>query len=150
MTVTCGYLTAMTLDANTMHDQNTKVIEEFRRNGGHVGGNFEGAPVLLLHTTGAKTGTPRINPMMYQPVGEAFAVFASAAGDDANPAWFHNLVAHPDVTAEVGTDTVAFHARVLDEGERAPIWDRQKHDYPGFRDYEAKTDRTIPVVLLER
>jgi hypothetical protein len=78
------------LDAERMHAQNSQVIDEFRRNGGHVGGNFEGAPVLLLHTIGAKSGTERINPMMYQQVGDAYAVFASAAGDDDHPAWFHN------------------------------------------------------------
>ncbi|MCU1361633.1 MAG: hypothetical protein JWN99_2922 [Ilumatobacteraceae bacterium] len=139
----------MTLDAEKMHAQNAQVIDEFRRNGGHVGGNFEGAPVLLLHTTGAKSGAARINPMMYQPVGDAYAVFASAAGDDADPAWFHNLVAHPDVTAEIGNETLTLHARVLDDAERAPIWERQKQDYPGFAGYEAKTDRTIPVVMLE-
>ena len=106
----------MTLDAEKMHSQNAQVIEEFRRRGGHVGGNFEGAPVLLLHTVGAKSGEPRVNPMMYQRVGDAYAVFASAAGDDANPAWFHNLVAHPDVTAEIGNVELDLHARVLDEG----------------------------------
>jgi hypothetical protein len=79
-----------TLNAERMHAQNSQVIDEFRRNGGHVGGNFEGAPVLLLHTIGANSGTERINPMMYQQVGDAYAVFASAAGDDDHPAWFHN------------------------------------------------------------
>ena len=139
----------MALDADQMHVQNSQVIDEFRRNGGHVGGNFEGAPVLLLHTIGAKSGAERINPMMYQQVGDAYAVFASAAGDDDHPAWFHNLRAHPDVTAEVGATTLKLHARVLDNTERAPTWDRQKSDYPGFAGYAAKTDRVIPVVVLE-
>ena len=142
-------LERMTLDAEQTHSQNSQVIDEFRRNGGRVGGNFEGAPVLLLHTVGAKSGAERINPMMYQQVGDAYAVFASAAGDDDHPAWYHNLLAHPDVTAEVGTTTLALHARVLDDAERAPIWERQKSDYPGFAGYEAKTDRIIPVVRLE-
>lgn len=84
-----GSVVRKALDAERMHAQNSQVIDEFRRNGGHVGGNFEGAPVLL-HTIGAKSGTERINPMMYQQVGDAYAVFASAAGDDDHPAWFQN------------------------------------------------------------
>lgn len=131
-------------------DWNAQIIEEFRNNAGKVGGNFEGAPLLLLHTTGAKSGLERVNPMMYQDLGEGrLAVFASYAGLDVNPAWFHNLVAHPDVTAEVGTETRSFRARVADSAEREPIWTKQKADYPGFAGYEAKTDRIIPVVILD-
>lgn len=130
-------------------DFNQTIIDEFRANEGHVGGQFEGAPLLLLHTVGAKTGQARVNPMMYQQVGDGVAVFASKAGAPDNPAWFHNLVAHPDVTAEVGTDTVALHARVAEGDEREQIWERQKTDYPGFADYESQTDRIIPVVVLE-
>jgi deazaflavin-dependent oxidoreductase (nitroreductase family) len=133
-----------------MSDWNTQTIEEFRANGGKVGGNFEGAPLLLLHTTGAKTGQERVNPMMYQDLGDGrLAVFASYAGLDMNPAWYHNLIAHPDVTAEIGTATRAFRARTAPTGEREPIWQKQKHDYPGFADYEKKTSREIPVVILE-
>jgi deazaflavin-dependent oxidoreductase (nitroreductase family) len=131
-------------------DWNQAVIDEFRANDGRVGGNFEGAPLLLLHTTGAKTGRGRVNPMMYQDLGDGrVAVFASYAGMDVHPAWFHDLVAHPEVTAEIGTRTRALRARVPDADERAPIWERQKAAYPGFADYEAKTDREIPVVVLE-
>ena len=133
-----------------MSSWNDKVIEEFRANGGKVGGQFDGAPLLLLHTTGAKSGQERVSPVMYQQVGDAYAVFASYAGLDVNPAWYHNLLAHPDVSAEIGTDTVALHARDLPPAERDPIWEKQKAAYPGFADYESKTDRTIPVVLLER
>ena len=86
--------------------------------------------------------------MMYQHVGDAYAV-CSATGDDDHPAWYHNLLAHPHVTAEVGTTTLALHARVLDDADRAPIWERQKSECPGFTGYEAKTDRIIPVALLE-
>ena len=136
-----------------MNDWNDKVIEEFRSHGGRVGGRFEGAPLLLLHHTGARTGRERVNPMMYQAVGDAFAVFASKAGADTNPDWFHNLRAHPEVTVEVGdgerVQTVPVTARVLDDEERAPIWATQKERYPGFADYETKTTRVIPVVLLE-
>ena len=132
-----------------VNDWNKTIIDEFRANGGRVGGNFEGAPLLLLHTTGAKSGQERINPMMYQDLGGSIAVFASMAGAPNNPAWFHNLVANPDVTVEIGTETKAFRARVAEPGEREPIWTRQKADYPGFADYESKTDRVIPVVILD-
>jgi deazaflavin-dependent oxidoreductase (nitroreductase family) len=133
-----------------MSDWNDKVIAEFRANEGRVGGNFEGAPLLLLHSTGARSGQERVNPMMYQAVGDAFAVFASKSGADTNPDWFHNLKAHPDARIEVGTETLDVTARVLDAGEREPIWETQKARYPGFADYETRTDRVIPVVLLER
>ncbi|MFV0527043.1 MAG: nitroreductase family deazaflavin-dependent oxidoreductase [Acidimicrobiales bacterium] len=133
-------------DAN---DWNAQVIQEFRANGGKVGGNFEGAPLLLLHTTGARSGRERISPVMYQDLGGPIAVFASKAGADTNPDWYHNVVANPQVTAEVGTETRAFTARVAGPDERSGIWERQKADYPGFADYEAKTDRVIPVIVLD-
>lgn len=133
-----------------MTDWNTRVIEEFRANEGRVGGSFEGAPLLLLHSTGARSNTERVNPMMYQAVGDGFAVFASKAGADTNPDWYHNLVAHPEASVEVGTDTVDVTARVLGADEREPIWETQKRRYQGFADYETKTDRVIPVVMLDR
>ena len=133
-----------------MSDWNTAIIEEFRANGGKVGGNFEGAPLLLLHTTGAKSGQERVSPMMYQDLGGgSVAVFASKAGAPDNPDWFHNVVANPEVTAEIGTETRSFRAHVATSEEREPIWSKQKADYPGFADYEKNTDRTIPVVVLE-
>ena len=132
------------------NDWNAQIIEEFRNNAGKVGGNFEGAPLLLLHTTGAKSGLERVNPMMYQDLGDGrIAVFASAAGADSHPAWYRNVVAHPDVSAEVGTDTLSFRARTADVDERDPIWTKQKNDYPGFAEYEANTSRVIPVVILD-
>ncbi|MCB0977190.1 MAG: nitroreductase family deazaflavin-dependent oxidoreductase [Acidimicrobiales bacterium] len=131
-------------------DWNAQIIEEFRANGGKVGGAFEGAPILLLHSTGAKSGAERINPMMYQDLGDGrVAVFASKAGADTNPDWYHNVVAHPDVSAEIGSDTRPFRATVASEADREPIWTKQKADYPGFADYEAKTSRVIPVVILD-
>ena len=133
-----------------MSDWNKAVIEEFRANGGKVGGNFQGAPLLLLHSTGAKSGQERLHPMMYQDLGDGrVAVFASYAGMDVHPAWYHNLVATPDATVEIGTETRPVTARVAGDEERSPIWEKQKADYPGFADYEKKTDRTIPVVILE-
>jgi deazaflavin-dependent oxidoreductase (nitroreductase family) len=133
-----------------MSDWNDKVIAEFRANEGRVGGNFEGAPLLLLHSIGARTGQERVNPMMYFAVGDGFAVFASKSGADTHPDWYHNLKAHPEAKVEVGTETFDVTARVLDADEREPIWQEQKRRYPGFADYERKTDRVIPVVMLER
>jgi deazaflavin-dependent oxidoreductase (nitroreductase family) len=132
-----------------MSDWNNKIIGEFRGNEGRVGGPFEGAPMLLLHTVGARTGQERVNPMMYMRVDGGYAVFASKAGAPSNPDWYHNLLAHPKVTAEIGTSTVELIARVAEDGEREPIWAAQKAAYPGFADYERKTTRQIPVVILE-
>ncbi len=132
-----------------MSDWNDKIIEEFRANGGKVGGPFDGAPILLLHTTGAKTGQERVNPMMYRAIDGGYAVFASKAGAPTNPDWYHNLVAHPDVQAEIGTQTLALRAHVAADAEREPIWTAHKTEYPGFQEYEEKTTRQIPVVILE-
>jgi deazaflavin-dependent oxidoreductase (nitroreductase family) len=130
-------------------DWNSKIIEEFRANGGTVGGPFEGAPLLLLHTTGAKSGQQRVNPVMYQQVPGGYAVFASKGGAPVNPDWYHNLLAHPDVQAEIGTRTVDLVARVAEGEERERIWAAQKAANPGFADYERKTSRQIPVIVLE-
>jgi deazaflavin-dependent oxidoreductase (nitroreductase family) len=132
-----------------MTDWNSTVIEEFRANGGKVGGQFEGAPLLLLHTTGAKTGAERVNPVMYRKIDGGYAVFASKGGAPANPDWYHNLLANPRVRAEIGTETVELTARVADPQTRERIWAAQKGAYPGFADYERKTARQIPVVILE-
>ena len=133
-----------------MSDWNTKVIEEFRATGGKVGGQFDGAPLILLHSTGAKSGQDRVAPVMYLADGDDLVVFASKAGADTNPDWFHNLKANPDTRVEIGPDTVAVRARVAEGEERDRLFDRQKAAYPGFADYEAGTDRVIPVVVLER
>ena len=133
-----------------MSDWNTAIIEEFRANAGKVGGNFDGAPMLILHTTGAKTGKERVNPLVYQAVGDDVAIFASKGGAPDNPDWFHNLVAHPDITVEIGTETVPMRARRAEDDERERIWTRQKQVMPGFADYEANTPRQIPVLILER
>jgi deazaflavin-dependent oxidoreductase (nitroreductase family) len=131
-------------------DWNAKIIEEFRANGGKVGGNFEGAPLLLLHSTGAKSGKERVHPMMYLPDDGRLVVFASKAGMPTNPDWYHNLVANPRASVEVGTDTVDVNARVATGDERERLWSRQKELYPGFAEYEQKTTREIPVIVLER
>ena len=127
---------------------NANIIEEFRANQGKVGGPFEGAPVLLLHTTGAKSGRERVNPMMYLRDGERVFVFASKAGADTHPDWFHNLVANPVVEAEIGTTTMSGTASALDEDERRRVYAIQAERFPGFAEYEKKTSRVIPVVEL--
>jgi deazaflavin-dependent oxidoreductase (nitroreductase family) len=133
-----------------VQDWNTGIIKEFRANAGKLGGQFEGAPMLLLHSTGAKTGTERVNPMMYQQAGDAWAVFASKGGAPTNPDWYHNLVAHPSAEIEVGAEVVPVKARVAEGDEREGIWTKQKAAYPGFAEYEQNTPRRIPVVILER
>lgn len=133
-----------------MDDFNTSIITEFRANGGKVGGQFAGAPLLLLHTTGARSGQERVNPMMYLQDGDRLLVFASKAGSDDHPAWYHNLLAHPEVTVEVGDDTYAATARPLEGAERDEKYAEQAARYPGFADYQAKTTRVIPVVALAR
>jgi deazaflavin-dependent oxidoreductase (nitroreductase family) len=130
-------------------DWNSKIIAEFRANGGKVGGPFEGSLLLLLHTVGAKSGQPRVNPVMYQDIGDGVAVFASKAGAPTNPAWYFNLLATPRARAEIGTGTVEVLAREAEGAERDRIWEAQKRDYPGFADYERKTTRQIPVIILE-
>jgi deazaflavin-dependent oxidoreductase (nitroreductase family) len=130
-------------------DWNSQIIAEFRANGGKVGGYFEGGTLLLLHTVGAKSGQPRVTPMMYQDIGDGVAVFASKAGAPTNPAWYHNLLANPRVSAEIGTETLPFVARVAEGAERDRIWEAQKQANPGFADYERKTTRQIPVIILE-
>lgn len=132
-----------------MDNWNDKIIKEFRENDGRVGGQFAGAPLLLLHTVGAKSGQPRLNPMMYQKLDRGYAVFASKAGAPSHPDWYHNLRAHPQVKAEIGTDTLDLVARVAAGDERERIWSAQKDAFPGFAEYEAKTTREIPVVVLE-
>jgi len=131
-------------------DFNGKVIAEFRENGGKVGGFFEGAPLLLLHHNGAKSGTERVNPLVYQQVDDSYAIFASAGGQPRDPQWFRNLVAHPEVTIEVGTSTLKATARVAEGDERDSIWTTQKERMANFAEYEKNAaPRVIPVVVLD-
>lgn len=135
-----------------MSDFNQRVIEEFRANEGRVGGSYEGRTLLLLHHRGAKSGTGYINPLAYQRLSDdSVAIFASKGGAPTNPDWFHNVVANPDVSVEIGTESFAARAHVATGEERETIWEKQKADWPGFADYEEKTKeiREIPVVVLE-
>ena len=127
-------------------DRNAQIINEFRSNGGDLGG----APLLLLHTIGAKSGKQRVNPVEYQQLEGALAVFGSKAGSPTNPDWYFNLLASPDVTVEIGTEIQRLRARVAEGAERARIWARQKELRPNFANYELTAGREIPVVLLEK
>jgi deazaflavin-dependent oxidoreductase (nitroreductase family) len=134
------------------NDFNRRVVEEFRANDGKVGGPFEGLPLVLLHHTGAKTGTERVNPLAYQRVGDdSVAIFASKGGAPTNPDWFHNLVANPNASIEIGTERHNVTARVATGDERQKVWEAQKEAFPNFAEYETTADgREIPVVVLDK
>jgi deazaflavin-dependent oxidoreductase (nitroreductase family) len=134
--------------SGSSYDFNAYTIAEFRRNHGRVGGQFEGAPLLLLHHTGARSGKARINPMMYLKDGDRYLVFASKGGADTNPDWYYNLKAHPDVQIEVGDETIDVRAEEITGPERDRLYARQASLYPGFAQYQRRTKRTIPVMAL--
>ncbi|NED97754.1 nitroreductase family deazaflavin-dependent oxidoreductase [Phytoactinopolyspora alkaliphila] len=129
---------------------NEQIIKEFRANAGSVGGDFEGTPMVLVTTTGVKTGLPRTSPLVYTRDGDRLVVIASNGGADKHPSWYTNLRANPIVTVEVGEDTFEAKAIVAEGAERDRLFDAQAELIPGFRDYEAATSRVIPVVTLER
>ncbi|MEC3975249.1 nitroreductase family deazaflavin-dependent oxidoreductase [Amycolatopsis sp. H20-H5] len=132
-------------------DWNKNVIAEFRANGGKVGGQFEGGNLLLLTTTGAKSGQQRTSPLVYLEDGERFVIAASYAGSDQNPAWYHNILAEPKVTVEVGEEKFEGTAAVVeDRADRDALYAKLIAMMPGFGDYEKKTKRLIPVVTLQR
>ena len=132
------------------NDWNRQTIEEFRANGGKVGGFWEGKPLLLITTTGAKSGQRHTNPTMYLREGDRLLVFASKSGAPTHPAWYHNLVAYPQVTVEVGSETYEATATILTGDERDRLYARQAELYPQFGEYQANTTRKIPVIALER
>jgi len=129
---------------------NQSIIEEFRANGGKVGGPFEGGTLLLLTSTGAKSGQPRVSPLAYVADGERYIIIASKAGAPTNPDWYHNLLAHPAATIEVGREQFQVRATVVEEPERSRLYAKMVEKMPGFADYQRKTTRQIPVVVLER
>jgi deazaflavin-dependent oxidoreductase (nitroreductase family) len=133
-----------------MADFNAGVIDEFRANSGRVGGQFEGAPLLLLTSIGAKSGAARTTPLMYLADGERIVIFASKAGAPSNPAWYHNLVANRSATVEVGGDVFDVDVSVAEGDERERLYNQQAELIPQFADYAQKTTRRIPVVVLER
>jgi deazaflavin-dependent oxidoreductase (nitroreductase family) len=129
---------------------NDDVVAEFRANGGKVGGSFKDAPLLLLHTTGAKSGNQHVNPVMYFRIDGELAIVGSYAGADVNPAWVHNLRAHPRAHIEIGTDAYDVDSRELPEDERDRAFEQVVKTAPGFGDYQSKTDRVIPVFTLRK
>ncbi len=131
-----------------VNDRNKNIIEEFRTNSGKVGGRFEGRTLLLLHTKGAKSQQERINPVAYIKDGDRFVIIASKGGAPTHPDWYHNVVANPLVTVEVGTETFQVRAKVSEEPERTRLYDKMVEVMPGFDDYRRKTTRVIPVIVL--
>jgi deazaflavin-dependent oxidoreductase (nitroreductase family) len=133
-----------------VNDWNAKVIAEFRANEGKVGGQFAGAPMILVHHFGAKSGVERVSPMVYFPDGDRMLIVASAAGAPKNPDWYHNLKANPRVPVEVGAETFPVAVEELAPDERAEKWAQITAAMPGFADYQTKTSRVIPVLALSR
>jgi deazaflavin-dependent oxidoreductase (nitroreductase family) len=131
-------------------DFNAKTIAEFRKNHGKVGGYFTGSPLLLLHTTGKKSGKTHVTPIMYLKDGDRYLVFGSKAGHDLHPHWFLNLKANPNVKAEIGDEVLDMHAEEVTGAERDALYKRQVAAFPTFGDYERKTKRKIPVIALTR
>lgn len=134
-----------------MSDWNEKVIEEFRANEGRVGGPFEGAPMILIHHIGARSRTERVTTLVYFPEADGrMVIIASKAGARTNPDWYHNLKAHPAIEVEVGTETFPVQVTEADGAERDDIWTRVVAAMPGFGEYQEKTTRRIPVLVLDR
>jgi len=136
------------MNMSEVNDWNKKTIDEFRANGGKVGGPFEGRTLLLLHTKGAKSKQERINPVAYIRDGERYVVIASKGGAPTNPDWYYNVVANPELTVEVGTEKHQVHAKVAEEPERTRLYNKMVEMMPGFGDYRQKTTRKIPVIVL--
>jgi deazaflavin-dependent oxidoreductase (nitroreductase family) len=133
-----------------MSDMNKKIIEEFRANGGEVGGFFANKTLLLLHTTGAKSGKERVNPLATFEDGDRFVVVASKGGAPSNPDWYYNVVANPLVSVEYGTDKFQARASIASEPERTELYEKMESIFPGFTGYKEKAGRVIPVVTLSR
>ena len=131
-----------------LNERNKKIIDEFRANDGRVGGNFEGKTLLLLHTKGAKSGQERINPLACIRDDDRFAIIASKGGSDTHPDWYYNVIANPQVTVEVGTETFQAHATAAEEPERTRLYNKMVEVMPGFDGYRRKTTRIIPVIVL--
>jgi len=132
------------------NDWNKNIIEEFRANGGKVGGRFTGRTLLLLHTIGAKSQQERIHPVAYTRDGDDYVVIASKGGAPNNPDWYYNIAANPHVTVEVGTEQFEAQATIPAEPERTRLYNQMAEIMPGFAEYQRKTTRTIPVIVLSR
>lgn len=136
--------------SDDINDFNAQIMAEFRANGGRVGGPFTGVPMVIVHHTGARSGIVRHAPLAYLPDGDDIVIFASKGGDPTNPAWYHNLIANPDTVVELGSEIIPVHVREAIGSERDALFERQKKAMPPFADYEARTSRVIPVLVLER
>jgi deazaflavin-dependent oxidoreductase (nitroreductase family) len=135
---------------NTQNDRNKLVIDEFRANQGKVGGRFTGRTLLLLHTIGTKSGQERVNPLAYIRDGDRLVVIASKGGAPTNPDWYYNLVAHPLVTVELGSKKFQVRAKVAEEPERTRLYSKMAEMMPVFAEYQSRTTRVIPVIILRR
>lgn len=133
-----------------MSDWNKKIIEEFRANDGRVGGHFANTTILLLHTTGAKSGKERVNPLVTFEDGDRYVIVASKGGAPSNPDWYHNVVANPKVTVEYGTEKFHAQATVTSEPERTELYEKMENQLASFSEYKLKAGRVIPVVTLSR
>ena len=133
-----------------MNEWNKAIIKEFRANDGKVGGQFADMTLLLLHTTGAKSGLPRVNPVAYLEDGDRLVIVASKAGAPTNPDWYYNTVANPEVSVEVGTEQFQALATIAEEPERTQLYEKMATLNPGFAEYQRKTTRIIPVIILTR
>jgi deazaflavin-dependent oxidoreductase (nitroreductase family) len=133
-----------------LNDWDRQIIAAFRANGGNVGGQFAGVPFLLLTTTGAKSGEPRIKPLVYLSEGGRIYVFAGNRGAPTNPGWYHNLVAHSDVTVELGAEQFEARATIVESAEGDRLRSIQLQKLPALASLQAKITRKVPVVLLER
>lgn len=140
----------ITLSPSNRKEFNRLLIDEFRANGGSVTGQFAGRPLLLLTTTGAKSGRPYTTPLVYTRDGDRFVIIASKGGAPTNPDWYHNLVTHPTATIELPHERFQVRARVTSGAERARLFNHQAEQMPNFADYQRKTTRQIPVFVLEK
>ena len=137
-------------EANPMEAFNRDLVKEYRANGGTVTGPFAGRPLVLLTTTGARSGEPRTTPLVYTTDGERLVIIASKGGAPNNPAWYHNLTANPEATVELGTERFQVRAEVAQGDERDRLFEAQAAQMPNFAEYQQKTSRRIPVVTLQR
>ncbi len=133
-----------------MNNWNQQIIDEFRANAGKVGGRFANNTLLILHTIGAKSGQEHVNPAAYIRDGDRLVIIASKGGAPTNPGWYYNLLAHPLVTVEVGTEKFQALAAAAPEPERTRLYAKMVEVMPGFADYQQKTTRIIPVITLTR
>lgn len=136
------------IGTNERNEHNQRIMDEFRANDGRVGGRFEGRTLLILHTIGARSGQERVNPVAYVKDGDRYVIIASKSGAPTNPGWYYNLIANPQATVELGTETFQVQAQVAEEPERTRLYNKMVETASSFDEYRRKTTRTIPVFVL--